>query len=204
MHMESSSGVSQILVRCEKEIRERAVSALSKADYSLSRSLMDLAQELSALRDRYTGDVVTSVEVKPLPVRRAKAVAAVKSKAAYPHFVREDESIVKVGWSKKEKAEYEHRASLDSVRAFVRHLAAAAIPGRIWTVESILPVPSLSGDSELPEYQIYLVLAWLRSVSLIDKHGRNGYSVRPPGINETVLEKALTSVRSAAGTGGAS
>jgi hypothetical protein len=47
-------------------------------------------------------------------------------------------------------------------------------------MEEVLPLNNPGDGSELPSYQVYLSLAWLRAEDLIVQHGRQGYSL-PPG-----------------------
>ena len=40
-----------------------------------------------------------------------------------------------------------------------------------------MPVPDSAGG-EIPSYQVYLTLAWLRHVGAVEKKGRSGYVLR--------------------------
>jgi hypothetical protein len=104
-----------------------------------------------------------------------------RAKSGYPHFVREGESLVKIGWSKSEAKPYEHKAPRGVLRALLQALARVGSDGKRFTVEPLLPLKD-PGGSDIPDYQVYLTLAWLRSVGLIVQHGRQGYSIRE-GIN---------------------
>ena len=104
----------------------------------------------------------------------------------YPLFRREGDDLLKVSWSKKAGAEYEHRAPWAAVEAFVGGVAAVAEPGKLWTVERVLPAAEAAYGRELPGYRAYLILAWLRAVDLVVKRGRNGYVADPDAL--TVAE----------------
>jgi hypothetical protein len=54
--------------------------------------------------------------------------------------------------------------------------------GKRFSMDDVMPLTDPADGSELPTYQIYVALAWLRSVGLIEQHGRQGYSVRK-GVN---------------------
>jgi len=95
----------------------------------------------------------------------------------YPRFEREGDRLIKVGWSKKNKAEYEHRASFGTVIAFAKHLATHASEGEVFAMENLLPVQDEEGQ-EIPDYQAYLTLAWLRHAGVVRKKGRDGYVLR--------------------------
>jgi hypothetical protein len=105
--------------------------------------------------------------------RRTKSTA---KQADYPRFHRDRDELVKIGWSKKKKAEYCHKAPWPVVRAVVKAIEAKGAIGDKFDFEQLLPICMESG-SEVPSYQSYLVLAWLRHERLITRHGRQGYSV---------------------------
>jgi len=95
----------------------------------------------------------------------------------YPKFAREKDALIKVGWSKKGRKEYEHRAPkhlLDLLTSSVQHLA---VNGARFTVEQLLPLADPEDETETPSYQTYLCIAWLREHNLLEQHGRQGYSV---------------------------
>jgi hypothetical protein len=96
--------------------------------------------------------------------------------ANYPRFQRDGDKLVKIGWSKQDARTYEHRAPKSAVFAFVKAVNELAGDGRLFTMEDVLPV--VDGDAEVPTYQAYLALAWLRSMEAIERQGKNGYVVR--------------------------
>jgi hypothetical protein len=44
-------------------------------------------------------------------------------------------------------------------------------------METLLPLYDPEAQDDVPTYQAYLALAWLRKESLIIQHGRQGYSL---------------------------
>ena len=105
---------------------------------------------------------------------------------------------MKVGWSKKKRKEYEHRAPQRIVEAFVRHLTNTIKIGRTFTMEQILPVPDLVNGGEIPAYQSYLTLAWLNEIGAVVKKGRHIYSAKEETqiYNAVLLSWNSLSVRS--------
>lgn len=85
--------------------------------------------------------------------------------------------LVKIGWSKKERGEYVHKAPKAGLLAIARRAEEVGREGRMFTTDELLPVRIGSGEDELPGYQGYLCLAWLREIGLVATHGREGYSV---------------------------
>jgi len=110
----------------------------------------------------------------------ARTGAAKKNRPAYPKFMRDGDHLVKIGWSKKEKAQYEHKSPKSVLGQLLESLLAAGREGHRFTTEDVLPLYEAADGSEIPSYQAYLCLAWLRSESLIEQHGRQGYSLVKP------------------------
>ena len=100
-----------------------------------------------------------------------------------PVFQVDDDgqTLVKVGYSKSDRREYEHRSPrevLDRLTSLVTKLGAG---GRRFTTEQILP-PGEDQLADLPSYQVYLCLALLVRTGLLVRHGRQGYTV-PEGAD---------------------
>ncbi|MCA9305050.1 MAG: hypothetical protein KDA16_00830 [Phycisphaerales bacterium] len=110
-------------------------------------------------------------------------------KRDYPRFERDDDKLVKVGWSKKHREEYEHRAPRDAVNAFVRHLGSAVSEGHLFIVENLMPVLGVNGDDEVPAYQVYLTLKWLQDVGAVEKKGRDGYVLRNGALSSSGIDE---------------
>lgn len=197
---------STALQRCEHELRDLGALALKEGNYDAARRIAELAESLADSCVRVGMPEPSTINPQPLK-SASSAAAAVKesstSKAGkkavvrrkrtttgnYPQFRRRGEKLVKVGWSKKNRQEYEHNAPWPVVHAFAVHLRTHIRSGRIFNVESLLPVPDPDGHGELPTYQIYLALAWLRSVGLVEKRSRDGYVAnRKELTDETITE----------------
>jgi hypothetical protein len=68
------------------------------------------------------------------------------------------------------------------LRALVQALTGIGAGGDRFTVEPLLPLKDTTSNGDIPDYQAYLTLAWLRSAELVTQHGRQGYSL-PDGSN---------------------
>lgn len=106
----------------------------------------------------------------------------------YPRFEKDGRRLVKLGWSKKNKKAYEHRVPHETVVGFVHHLSSIVDQGQVFEVEKILPVRDSSGD-EIPAYQIYVTLAWLRESGAVEKKGRDGYVLRDGSLPDGGVDK---------------
>ena len=184
---------NDILRGAEGKLRELIEKRLATQAYAEVAELAALAEGVANLLTREPnrpahGNLSPTRRV----AERQKAVmprASGKPKRGdYPRFERDGDKLVKVGWSKKSRAEYEHRAPRSAVTAFSRHLCSRVSPGGTFAVEELLPVPDVVHDSDLPAYQVYMVLAWLRTAGAVDKKGRDGYVLRSTDLHAKHLE----------------
>jgi hypothetical protein len=178
-----------IIADAEKQLRKLLADSATGGDYRTVVQLAGWAHRLSDLQaeiakaapavaparpGRIVEDSAPQERVLPLPFPR-------KSKRAreYPKFFRKGETLVKVGWSKSQKEEYEHKAPSSVLSDLVAAILSAAARQNSFVMETIMPLKSSRDGAEIPGYQVYLCLAWLREKDLVLQHGRQGYSVKP-------------------------
>ena len=105
-------------------------------------------------------------------------------KSQYPKFEIEHNNLVRIGWSKKGKKEYSHKASKNiynlTVTAMEKLAKASAGP---FMAEDIIAKLNETADQAIPAYQIYVVIGYLKDKECIQQIGREGYSI-PTGIKE--------------------
>jgi hypothetical protein len=172
----------QAIRQCEARLRELMAQASSSGQYEAVGQLMEWAKSIAAvLEPAFTEPQVASEEeVEALsdalspPLKPAASRKTKSRKQQYPRFGRFRTELVKTGWSKKDKKEYQHRAP----RSVVDLLAARLGPfrGKDFTSDELLPLTG-DDDVEVPSYQAYLCLAWFRETGMIVKNGRHGYFV---------------------------
>ena len=181
----------QALLECEKKLRDLMARASSSGLYSDVDELMNLARSVGRLVENNPTENNNSSTTSAPALQVAPSVTAsgrnkktrrVKT-SKYPKFVRSRSDLIKIGWSKKEKKEYQHRAPWSVVQSLTRHLNN--LRGQEFTTEDILPLEGTDG-AEIPSYQAYLCLAWLRMEGVIVKDGRQGYFI--PGGNDVVQQ----------------
>jgi hypothetical protein len=192
----------------EQAYREvAAVAAIADAIAGLVRSKASLAEDVAPyLAGRPTPSPrqeVSPQDTKQIPSMVNKPAAKVSGEPShlevsvsrsrksskqndYPRFEREADRLVKIGWSKRDRRAYEHRAPRDVVFRFAR-LLEAKTSNDTFTMDDLLPIKDENG-SELPSYQAYLAMAWLRSLGAIQRVGKNGYSVKPENLTPDALE----------------
>jgi hypothetical protein len=116
-------------------------------------------------------------DASPLSVSaRRKNGSANKRPRGYPRFYKEDDRLVKVGWSKKNRSAYEHRAGKEAVYAVLDAIRYRLTNRRTFKVDELFAAASSLDLVEVPQYVQYLVVAWLESCRILNKQGRDGYS----------------------------
>jgi hypothetical protein len=111
------------------------------------------------------------------PERKRKAKIKRKKASPYPKFLREGNALLKLGWSRKSKTEYEHRAPREAVLAVAARVAEVATTMTRFTVEDLGDVRTAQGEQPISNCQVYLCIAWFRRAGLLVQHGRRGYSL---------------------------
>lgn len=178
------------IAQCESEFRKLLAEAADAGDYDSVLKLTSWAKQLAALTAAPQRDLLLNKsEISQAQLKRTT------KRNEYPRFGRRGDALVKVGWSKREKKEYEHKAQRRVVDLLIRTLVPTGESGRIFQSTDILPLTDPNDETEVPSYQVYLMLAWLRSIALLDQHGRQGYSV--PNVRElpTAVESAWQSLK---------
>lgn len=193
---------NQVVRDAEVRLRELMERAISEQRYADVAEVAHLADGLSRLIDGQPHRPIPSSSRPSQAAKKSEVCLTGKPKVRnrktsksrsgktpkqYPRFERDGDRLVKIGWSKKSKAEYEHRAPRQAVLAFVRHLAATVPVGTIFTVEDLLPTRDSTG-SEVPGYQIYLTMAWLRHATVVERKGRDGYVLRDDSLMDGTLD----------------
>lgn len=149
----------------------------------IGRRLRNLVDELSAAR-KESPQSFTADMPSPAVALNVKSPPAPKShkKAVYPQFFKEGEMLVKVAWSKSQRSEYEHKSPRRVLILLVDSLLKVGSKGKRLTMDKVLPLHDTeNAGAEMPDYQGYVCLAWLRHEGLIQQHGRSGYSIPKPG-----------------------
>lgn len=171
----------QAIRQCEARLRELMAQASSSGQYEAVGQLMEWAKSIASVLEPLPAETraapavdVPESDTQPLPSPPAGSRKGKPRKQQYPRFGRFRNELVKTGWSKKDKKEYQHRAPRQVVDLL--RMKLERFRGKDFTSDELLP---LSGDDgqEVPSYQAYLCLAWFRETAMIVKNGRQGYFV---------------------------
>ncbi len=173
----------KILAKCEADLRALVAAAADGGDYDAVLRITSWARQLSAM----SGGGTSATAEKRHSIEGTKKANA---RPAYPRFARRGDQLVKFGWSKRKKSEYEHKVSRHAALALARAASNVGNDGLIFQVNALLPLRDPADGSEIPDYQVYLVIAWWRSASLLDQHGRQGYSIPNAGQLPQAVESA--------------
>jgi hypothetical protein len=192
-----------VLLIAERQLVVLANEASEGRDYDAATALLEAARRVKMVGDN--GMAIADAEPLSSPATAigqntssangemslpsTTTIGRRARKKDYPKFLRDGDSLVKVGWSKAEKAEYEHKSSKKALLALGQALAAIGTKGRRFTMDKVLPLNDPSDSSALPDYQCYLCLAWLRHSGLVIQHGRQGYSLPKNGDLPTAVER---------------
>ena len=189
--------LERLLTETERALLALANEAGTARDYDQALSLIELARRIQQLTEEYARGPSSGPEALADPNDRRRDVHLTVGRripersrnrlGQYPTFVREGENLIKIGWSKSERAEYEHKSPKRVVTALCQTLTGAK--GKRIKMGKVLPLKDTPNGSAFSDYQAYVCLSWLKSVGLVTQHGRQGYSL-PKG---TELAKAVES-----------
>jgi hypothetical protein len=182
----------------EQQLRDLIAKAAADGDYAVISQLVEAAEALrrttkllegAEIVRQEPGGAAQAVELAtPAPPASAPPIDPVRrTTKEYPRFERQGDRLIKVGWSKKDRAEYEHRTEKEIASAVSLYLAEVP-KDQTFRMDDLLPI-EIDGN-EVPLYQAYLVLAWLRDRGLIGKQGKDGYQWRVGDFDEPAFEAA--------------
>ena len=198
--MDTLQRTIKILTDSEAALATLAGEAAREASYDAAACLIDLAKDVADLASkarahldpaaRASGQPAQCLHITP-PTIRATTHSPIKSqpkKADYPKFLREGSNLVKLGWSPSEKSEYEHKSPKRIIPLLVAEISKTGSNGRRFSMDKVLPLVDPTDSSRVPDYQVYLCLAWLKTLGFLTQHGRQGYSLTTRAPIEPLIE----------------
>lgn len=189
----------QFIDAAEKKLRELIAQAAADGDYGVISQLVEAAEGLRRTTRLLEGAEAARAEMAESEQQSGAPTAAAAPATAneadqikrltkeYPRFERQEDRLIKVGWSKKDRAEYEHRTDKEIASAVSLYLAETP-KDKTFRMDDLLPIEI--DEKEVPLYQAYLVLAWLRDRGLIGKQGKDGYQWLVGDFDEPAFEAA--------------
>lgn len=200
--MPASFDFSARIAAIDEELRSVASAAAKAGHWPMVRALSSAAESLQP--------VIGASGATPEPGGRTRRAVArgtrtrTRKSDVYPRFLIENEDLVKVGWSKREREEYRHRAPRAVVLQVASAIATLSGPSGTFAAGDLLPV-LLSDGASVPDYQAYLALRWFRQLGLVEQQGRTGYGVpAPDGLPVAVGNQLMQLAAGGAGNSGGS
>jgi hypothetical protein len=195
--MDTIQKANSLLRSTEADLRKLIELAVQEGRYSDVAKLAEIADLLGKIISRAEVNDVSNLkspgrnksESQNLDV--SEKLPKRQKSGEFPKFEIERDRLVKVGWSKKDRKIYEHRAERNLVQAASLHLARVTNQ-EVFKMDEILPI-SLEDGADVPSYQAYLVLAWLRHVGLVEKQGKDGYQWTVERFDEPAFNAAWKS-----------
>lgn len=202
--MENEIEAKGILRNAEQSFKNLAQKALGQNDYPKVKFLMSLAEEMRDIACRLdpspeetmlvpcvvSANVSQDIACADQIGTKQKQSRVLSKKGEFPKFLRDEDSLYKIGWSKADRATYEHKAPRYVLLALIYKLKSVAAKQSRFTMAHILPLKKKDDQDELPSYQVYVCVAWLKQLGLITQHGRKGYSISHPSKLEFSAEKS--------------
>ena len=194
--------VVEVLRACERQMRLAIAEAAAAADPGRLTQLVGWLTDIQRIlgeADAAKGgraEGAAGVPTVAKEVLRATPLNGRNERNAkqYPQFYRDGEALVKVGWSRKSREEYEHKAPKAAVLAVAAALADAGRAKRRITMEKVMPVRDAASNADVPDYQVYVTLAWLRELNVVVQHGRQGYTLAGNGELQQLIGKSWDSL----------
>lgn len=173
--LDSENQIITILDQAERNLREVIAEAATEGDYHSVDVARLAALEMDRLRKRVKGTPPEEESQVPQPsTRTTKKRRSLKS--AYPRFEVRNGTLMRIGWSKKKKREYTHKAPKTVFeQTIIAMVALSQIGNGLVTAEEIIERVTNHSSEHIPSYQIYTVLGLLQDRDCIQRVGREGY-----------------------------
>lgn len=184
--MEPLKRAVALLRETETKLRGLVSIAATSGDYTSvveitawARTLTELVKTAQAELTPVTAIPSSAPEIGNAAVGEVtKQVSSRAWRRAYPKFFRQQNELIRIAWSKREKEEYRHKASLGVLKTLAERMAQQTANGRrVFSTEHLLPLDGADRGEEVPNYQAYACIALLKQTGLIKQHGRRGYSI---------------------------
>jgi hypothetical protein len=175
--------VLEILNKAEKELREAIAEAARSGDYRAVEVGRNVAVNIKEICERISGNgqimskpsSISNGTVEKSQKKREKVTSRSKPEGL-PRFEVRNGSLYKIGWSKRQRSEYSHKVPRSSYNVIVNLMTKLANEGTgPFKAEAV--IEKINVSDMIPTYQVYVVLAALRSLDAINQIGREGYDI---------------------------
>lgn len=184
---DAEATLKELIEQCLAEKRYGDVAAIAALAEGTARLVQDHSE-----RKLTVPIPATSPATAPpvaVPIRGHVRPTGKTAKKGYPLFFSDGNRLVKIGWSKKTRAEYEHRTSRDVPALLVSAIRSKVPEGDLFAATDVIPLGLETGTEGVPDYQAYLALKWLDTVGVISKSGRDRYALVPGALGPNGLDE---------------
>lgn len=181
---------TKVLGEAETALADLVGKASVERRYNLVATLVSMAQQLAAFSEKFAPAGAEPPRVaQPKPGSTADPDRAddEQEPSGYPRFAAHGDWLLKIGLS-RDGAEYEHKCPRSVLRAVAAAASRVGASGKQFAVDKLMPLEDPSTGGQVPVYQVYLCLVWLRNLGIIEKHGRSRYSVKVAGDLSSGIE----------------
>jgi hypothetical protein len=199
MYMEALGELLEAISQLDAYARGLVSSALAEGNFDEVATLTPIAKDVAALAARWPPGPSSRPTSKSHKAARDAAQPSQNApngsdrlsrhkESRFPQFVREQDDLVKLGWSSRDEKVYEHRVSKGTVNVVTRAVAGKGKLGQRFSMDQLLTsIHPEKGDEAIPSYQVYAVISWLKENGMLLQHGRQGYTVvRPQTFTDSV------------------
>lgn len=171
--------INKALEKCETSVRELISTAAQEGDYEGVERATDIAVHLRNLKQQKNGTGNTNtIASEPNSKPKSQSSAKSRKKTDYPYFQVKQDTLIRFGWSKKEKREYSHKIPKSAFDSVVAAISKIKMSGKgPHTADAIIELTNKITDEQVPSYQAYVVIGFLKEKGLIEQIGREGYVI---------------------------
>lgn len=191
----------RILTEAEQALSDLIAESLREQRFGEVRAIAALAERVATALHRRPTEPEPQRGVPPSPPTPSTDRAAQLQRkqprrrdttAVYPQFRRDGSDLIKLGWSRKKKKEYTHRAPSVVVAGVIEALTRQPVE-ELFSMEDLLASIAASG-TDVPAYQVYVVIGWLKSVTAVSGNGRTRYRCDHAAISPGVFDNLWRSL----------
>ena len=178
--------IIEILTKTESDIQKVIIEAEQASDYRSVDMARNAAVNIKNLRAQIsdTTGKVESKSVKDEKRIKRKVASRKATRTGYPKFQIKKDTLIRIGWSKKQRREYSHKTPKLVFDTTIKAMAMLARSGTgPFAAEQLIEQINSTESETIPSYQVYAVIGMLRQTKCIKQIGRDGYDI-PPEIME--------------------
>ena len=183
--------IIEILTKTESDIQEVIIKAAHAGDYRSVDIARAAAVNIKNIRTQISNPA-SKAEIRPAKSGtriEKKALTKKRKKSDYPKFKVKNETLIRIGWSRKQRREYTHKAQRFVFEQTVKAMTALSQSGAgPFLAENILEQANSNESEAIPSYQIYVVIGLLKQTNCIKQVGRDGYII-PQDLVKKAEEK---------------